>query len=305
MRFPYLLTVFMRKCVLLDKIGLRTYWCLDSQCVVHVTILHTKLFFVFCAMHAWCTSPVSTCFQSLMYQHCGALVFVGVGFLVALPITSAGRVKYMLWAEAAFSVAIVGLCAFDHVAFAALPPLPPSASAVATPTRRVSIFKDMLTLFRSPVFLVITLSYGLSLGTYSGWSSVIDPILSPLGVSQTTASWLGFSTTMASVVGGIVFGRLGDRLKSVKIVLIALFIVSSAVFAWFTLLANHVLHPSTWQMFLSITLGRYCCKHSEVMCKLYSVFALAKRPALPRASHSGEITLMGLRAFVACVPRTR
>ena len=87
-------------------------------------------------------------------------------------------------------------------------------------------------------------------------AQVLDPILSPLNYSQDTASWLGFASTIGCVVGGVACGRLGDILPRVKGVLVVLFVLSTLIFAWFSLLTNHTIPPSTWQLFLSCTVGR-------------------------------------------------
>ena len=161
----------------------------------------------------------------------------------------------MLWAEAGLSAFIVLLCCIDHAFFAATPPLPPSASAAAK--REVRIFKDCWKLARNPNFLVIAFAYGMSFGTYSGWSGVLDPILAPLKFSQTTVNWLGFASSVGCVVGGVGFGNLGDHVKRVKPVLLMLFLASAVLVGWFTLIANGLLPRSNWQLFLSCTLGRY------------------------------------------------
>jgi MFS transporter, FLVCR family, disrupted in renal carcinoma protein 2 len=160
----------------------------------------------------------------------------------------------MLWAEAGLSAIIVAMCVLDHVFFPPLPPLPPSASASAK--REVHIFRDSLKLIRNPNFLVIAIAYGISLGTYSGWSGVLDPILAPLHYSQDTVNWLGFASTVGCVIGGVGFGNLGDRVRRVKLVIILLFVASFLLIGWFSLIANHVVGRSTWQLFLSCTLGR-------------------------------------------------
>lgn len=183
------------------------------------------------------------------------LVFVtGLGFLIALPVTTTGRIKYMLWTEAGISAVIVMLCLLDHAFFTATPPLPPSASAAAK--REVRIFKDCWTLARNPNFLVIAFAYGMSFGTYSAWSGVLGPILAPLKFSPSMVNWLGFASSMGCVVGGVAFGNLGDHVKRVKLVLILLFLASTLIVGWFTLNANSVLPRSTWQLFVSCTLGR-------------------------------------------------
>ena len=94
----------------------------------------------------------------------------GVGFLVALPVTDASGIHAVLYGEAAFSLAILALCVFDHMFF---PPLPPSApSATASIFRAVDTVQDFSRLLTNGNFMVLSLAYGLSLGVYSGWSGV-------------------------------------------------------------------------------------------------------------------------------------
>ena len=57
-------------------------------------------------------------------------------------------------------------------------------------------------------------------------------------------------------MGGVGFGRLGDKVPRIKPVLLCLFVAATLLFAWFTLIANHIIAKSTWQLFLSLTLGR-------------------------------------------------
>ncbi|KAL8183149.1 UNVERIFIED_CONTAM: hypothetical protein K2H54_019966 [Gekko kuhli] len=54
----------------------------------------------------------------------------------------------------------------------------------------------------NPRFLMIALAYAIPLGVFSGWSGVLDWILTPAHVSQVDAGWIGFW----SIVGGCVFG---------------------------------------------------------------------------------------------------
>lgn len=177
-----------------------------------------------------------------------------VGFLVALPVTLPSRIKYMLWGEAGLSALIVSMCALDHALCSATPPLPPSASALSK--RDVRVLKDFWQLLRMPQFMIITLAYSLSLGTFSAWSGVLDPILSPLNFSQTTVNWLGFISTVGSIIGGVAFGNLGDRLSVLKPVIVYTLGISCVFIGWFALIANHTLPRSIWQLFFSCTVGR-------------------------------------------------
>lgn len=67
---------------------------------------------------------------------------------------------------------------------------------------------------------------------------------------------LGFASSIGCVIGGIVCGRLGDVLPRFKPVLVLMFALATAIFVWFTLLTNKIIPASTWQLYLSVTLGR-------------------------------------------------
>ncbi len=103
-------------------------------------------------------------------DHAGVCPGTGVGFLVALPVTNAYGIHVVLYGEAAFSIAILLLCVVDHALF---PPLPPSyPSATASLHRTVDTIKDFRMLVGNGNLMVLALAYGVSLGTYSGWSGV-------------------------------------------------------------------------------------------------------------------------------------
>ncbi len=106
---------------------------------------------------------------------------------MALPVSNAAGIHTVLYGEAAFAGLVFLLCVLDHVFFPALPPSAPSVTASIH--HAVDTVKDFKALLRNPNLLCLCLAYGVSLGTYSGWSGVLDPILKPLHYSQTTASW--------------------------------------------------------------------------------------------------------------------
>jgi hypothetical protein len=100
---------------------------------------------------------------ALMANYCGS----GVGFLVALPITSTRDVRLLLFIEAGCALLVLALCVLDHIIFkTSLPPLPPSQSS------RVEKVPDFLSDFKkligSSSYMLLTLCYGISLGAYSG-----------------------------------------------------------------------------------------------------------------------------------------
>lgn len=68
---------------------------------------------------------------------------------------------------------------------------------------------------------------------------------------------MGFASTVGCVLGGVGFGNLGDHVRSIKWVLVALFVVSTLLVCWFTLIANRIVpDANSWQLFTSCTLGR-------------------------------------------------
>jgi hypothetical protein len=70
----------------------------------------------------------------------------------------------------------------------------------------------------------------------------------PLHYSQNTANTLGLASTGGCLVGLIICGYLADVLHRVKGILVALSLVSGVFFAWFTLVVNHTIQPSEWQL---------------------------------------------------------
>ena len=66
---------------------------------------------------------------------------------------------------------------------------------------------------------------------------------------------LGLVSTGGCCLGLILFGHIGDKVKNMRLVLVALSLVSTLLFVWFTLTVNRTLPPSDWQLYLSCVLG--------------------------------------------------
>jgi len=62
-------------------------------------------------------------------------------------------------------------------------------------------------------FLTIAFGFGTLNGVFNVWSGSFDEILKPLGpeYDQATCGWLGFGSTMAMIVGGILTGFVIDH----------------------------------------------------------------------------------------------
>ena len=84
------------------------------------------------------------------------------------------------------------------------PNKPPSPPTITAAIERYDFKQGLLTLLRRRNMLVLGTVYGVSLGSYGSWSSVLDIIVNPLGITQTEAGWIGFYGGVGGVFGGII-----------------------------------------------------------------------------------------------------
>jgi FLVCR family feline leukemia virus subgroup C receptor-related protein len=98
---------------------------------------------------------------------------------------------------------------------------------------------------------------GTSAGLYSGFSGILDVVLGELGFSQSDAAALGMVAVCGGIVAGLVVGRIADYWqKSLKILLVVLYILAAICFAWFTLVASHIWLPfNFWMALISFSLA--------------------------------------------------
>lgn len=120
-----------------------------------------------------------------------------------------------------------GLClaVFTSIAlfFPNKPPSPPSASAS---TERTNFKEGLKALLRNKTYLVVTLTFALTVGSFGGWMGVVSVIVSPLGVSQDEAGKIGMVMTLAGCAMGMVIGWFADKFKGhMKIMITLLFII--------------------------------------------------------------------------------
>merc|ERR1712232_622104 len=101
-----------------------------------------------------------------------------------------------------------------------------------------------------------TLSFGLAQGIYSAWSAMLSKMLSPLGYGETDASWIGFSSTLASIVGGVVMGVIADKYPGrLKLLSIISLLSAGPCFIWMALVTTGVLGHSLTQVYVAACLG--------------------------------------------------
>ena len=49
--------------------------------------------------------------------------------------------------------------------------------------------------------------FGVQMGVIGGWQSVLDIAVSPFGIDEITAGWLGFAAAFAGFISGILLAR--------------------------------------------------------------------------------------------------
>ncbi|XP_033018473.1 solute carrier family 49 member 4 [Lacerta agilis] len=140
------------------------------------------------------------------------------------------RIEAVLYAEFGF-VALIFSAALAY--FPSRPPFPPS---VAAASQRLSYRRSFCRLLSNPRFLMIALAYAIPLGVFSGWSGVLDLILTPKDISQVDAGWIGFWSIVGGCIVGIALARFADFIRGMlKLILLLLLSGATLSSIWFTL----------------------------------------------------------------------
>ncbi|VDI11899.1 MFS transporter, FLVCR family, disrupted in renal carcinoma protein 2 [Mytilus galloprovincialis] len=156
--------------------------------------------------------------------------------------------KLMYW-ECGMSVLALLLVI---VYFPDKPKLPPTVSASV---ERVDFKEGIKQLMRNVKFWMICLTYGVSLGVYNCWQSVLDVILKPHGISEDEAGWLGFYSLVAGCIITLAVAKFADVFaKHMRLFLLVLYIGGCGSLVWFTFLLLGTIHSSTVQLYMSIIL---------------------------------------------------
>ncbi|XP_048777520.1 solute carrier family 49 member 4-like isoform X2 [Ostrea edulis] len=159
-------------------------------------------------------------------------------------------VMLYMYVEAAWAVFVLVLVL---VYFPAKPPKPPTLSASV---ERMDFMTGAKCLVRNSKFWVICATYGISLGVFNCWQSVLDVILKPHNIHEDEAGWLGFYSILAGCVGSVVLARFADVFsRHMKMFLLFLYISGTACFIWFTLLINGTIPNSTYSLYAAIILA--------------------------------------------------
>uniref|UniRef100_A0A8C0B411 Solute carrier family 49 member 4 n=1 Tax=Buteo japonicus TaxID=224669 RepID=A0A8C0B411_9AVES len=133
------------------------------------------------------------------------------------------RIEAVLYAEFGM-VSLIFSAALAY--FPSRPPFPPS---VAAASQRLSYRRSFCRLLSNFRFLMVALAYAIPLGVFSGWSGVLDLILTPVHVSQVSIFWLIISSYFVS-------GIFADFIRGMlKFILLLLLSGATLASTWFTL----------------------------------------------------------------------
>ena len=127
------------------------------------------------------------------------------------PGPSKDDLKDQIWRYILYQ-AIYGVTLFVLVVgyFPSAPPKPPSEVSFS---KRDDLLPSVKKIVKKSKFWCLAFVYGLFSGFFNSYLSILDVDLQPKGFSQVLAGWIGFSTTLAGALGGIIVANLTDRLR--------------------------------------------------------------------------------------------
>ncbi|XP_045597646.1 solute carrier family 49 member 4 homolog [Procambarus clarkii] len=150
------------------------------------------------------------------------------------------------------------------VVLAHFPSKPPTPPSVTSSTERLNFIPGLKSLVKNKQFMMMLLSYGVSVGPPIAWISVLDYSLFPLGFHQDDAMWIGVIVVIASSTSPIIAGRINDLIQGhVRVLLFSLMLTTSCCFFWFLLLSYKVLPFAQWQVYVSI-IGGIACNYATI-----------------------------------------
>ncbi|KAK3100279.1 hypothetical protein FSP39_017433 [Pinctada imbricata] len=229
------------------------------------------------------------------------------------------QIMRLMYVECGWSVFVFVLLL---IYFPAKPPKPPTVSASID---RVDFKSGTKLLARNTRFWLICLTYGLSLGVFNCWQSVLDVILKPHNISEKEAGWIGFYGTLAGCVATVILARFADAFsRHMKMLLVFLYVGSSLSFVWFSLIIQGTLPNSTVSLYIAIILATLLLNSAtplyfEMACEVsYPVAEGITNFALTLVNNIGGLIFLGVQmipsigtgwenwaalgAIVSCVP---
>ncbi|XP_063586188.1 solute carrier family 49 member 4 homolog isoform X3 [Penaeus indicus] len=193
----------------------------------------------------------SDVFFTVMSHLCAICVGLAATLVMAAPPTIAAVWFPPEERTTATDAAIgVALLAAILVYFPTKPPLPPS---VTSSVKRYDFKTSLKEVFRNRDLLLVTISFGITVGIPLTWLSVLNFSLLELGIDQDDAMWIGILAVVLSGASGLLAGRVTDVVYGyVKVSLILLMEATLACFFWFFLLAWGAVEVTRWQVYFSV-----------------------------------------------------
>ncbi len=137
--------------------------------------------------------------------------------------------------------------------FPARPPTPPSITAAIV---RTGFFQGLKQLFQNKKFWILATVFTLPTSLRGAWASVLNVVLEPLGVTQDTAGWIGFVSTVSYNVSGIICGIFVDILKKqMKLMVVSLYLLALFAFSAFALMYVKIVPAHLFLIYITICLG--------------------------------------------------
>jgi len=92
-----------------------------------------------------------------------------------------------------------------------------ASSRADVDTSTLSLFHTVAKLFKQWDYIILLLSFGITTGAFYAISTLINEILSDLHYKDSDAGILGMTIVVSGIVGGAVYGWIGDRVPKLKV----------------------------------------------------------------------------------------
>ncbi|XP_035658680.1 solute carrier family 49 member 4 homolog isoform X2 [Branchiostoma floridae] len=160
-----------------------------------------------------------------------------------------GQIMRLMYVECGYCTAVF-LAILIY--FPSKPPTPPSLSAAMD---RLDFRTGLKKLFRHGQFWLVCLAYCVPGGVIGGWTAVLDVILSPHGISQIDAGWLGFYGNIAGCGVGLLLGRFADYFAGhLRLIIVVMMCCATGSLTWFTIMLFGALPLTQVSLYISFIL---------------------------------------------------
>jgi MFS family permease len=178
---------------------------------------------------------------------------VGPQMVVANTWSSLQVYNYLMLGLVAFNTA----CIFAY--FPARPPTPPSRTAALAHAKHhsggfgaagdgsasLTVWQVLARLCRNKDFLILTAVYGIAGGMQAGFGGIMVLDVSNVGIDQTAAGWLAFTSSITGNVVGVTLGHLADRFRHLGRIAVTGTVVGAAA-TFYIVLALQSALPAAW-----------------------------------------------------------